>query len=178
VRATRSYLDSSADLSPCGAYRYLLRRTWAEDRASVLWVMVNPSTADGTADDRTIGRCVGFSRAWGFGGIAVVNLFALRSPAVEDLLTHPAPVGPGNDAAIAGQAAAAGLVIAGWGSKGGKLGRLIAARALAVRQVFEAAGRAVHCLRLGGDGHPAHPLMLPSDLRPQPLWPAAGPLHV
>ncbi len=45
----------------------------------VVWVMLNPSTADHVHDDPTIRRCMGFARAWGYGGIAVVNLYAWRA---------------------------------------------------------------------------------------------------
>jgi hypothetical protein len=42
------------------------------------WMMLNPSTADGTDDDATIRKCMKFARAWGYGGILVVNLLAWR----------------------------------------------------------------------------------------------------
>jgi len=51
-----------------------------EGSRDVTWIMLNPSTADDQVDDPTIRRCIGFSRAWGFGAMNVVNLFALRSP--------------------------------------------------------------------------------------------------
>jgi hypothetical protein len=59
--------------------------------------MLNPSTADERRDDPTIRRCIGFSRARGFGGKTVVNLFALRTPEPRDLREHADPIGPDND---------------------------------------------------------------------------------
>jgi len=168
------YLVSSADISPCEKYRYELRRVWDPDKKPVLWVMVNPSTADAWDDDPTITRCVGFTRAWGFGGIVVCNLFALRATDPRSLRGHPDPRGPRNDSVLLKHAADAGLTIAGWGSKGGPLGRLIAERAAQVRQVFAAAGRPMHCLTLCRDGQPSHPLMLPAKLTPVPLPPLNG----
>jgi len=63
-----------------GDYRYHLWRTWDETRPRLLWVMLNPSTADGETDDPTVRRCIGFSKGWGYGSIEIVNLFAYRPP--------------------------------------------------------------------------------------------------
>jgi len=49
--------------------------------------MLNPSTADETDDDRTIGRCVAFAQTWGAGGIVVCNLLL----ALERKITSPTP---------------------------------------------------------------------------------------
>lgn len=62
-----------------GAYRYRLWRCWQPTLGSVLWIMLNPSTATEAEDDPTIRRCVSFADTWGFGGIDVVNLFAYRA---------------------------------------------------------------------------------------------------
>ena len=78
--------------------------------------MLNPSTADAERDDPTIRRCIGFSRAWGFGGAEMVNLFALRSTDPGRLREAADPVGPGNVAHIADAARGATQVIAAWGA--------------------------------------------------------------
>jgi hypothetical protein len=44
----------------------------------LVFVMLNPSTADASKDDATIRRCIGFAKQLKFGGIKVVNLFAFR----------------------------------------------------------------------------------------------------
>ncbi len=60
-------------------YRWWLKRVW---RAGpfVCWVMLNPSTADERADDPTMRRVMHFSRAWGYGGCVVVNLYPFVTP--------------------------------------------------------------------------------------------------
>ena len=63
-----------------GPYRYLLWREWNAKLPRLLWILLNPSTADERVDDPTLRRVLGFSRSYGFGGLEVVNLFALRSP--------------------------------------------------------------------------------------------------
>ena len=67
----------SAVLSPCGTYRYRLDRSWNKDVcAPMVWVMLNPSTADADEDDSTLRRVTAFSKKAGCGGLVVVNLFA------------------------------------------------------------------------------------------------------
>jgi hypothetical protein len=75
----------NALLSACGYYRYWLSREWDDSLPIVTFIMMNPSTADAFNDDATIRKCVGFAKAWGFGRIRVVNLFALRSREPLDL---------------------------------------------------------------------------------------------
>ena len=68
-----------ARLSGCGQYRWTLTRTWRAG-PHACWVMLNPSTADHREDDPTIRRCIHFTRAWGYGGFVVVNLYPFRTP--------------------------------------------------------------------------------------------------
>lgn len=90
----------TAVVSECGRYRYLLTRRW-DDRAPVMvFVMLNPSTADDVDDDPTIRRCVGYAQREGCGGLVVVNLFAWRSTDPWELVKAADPVGPENDAYI------------------------------------------------------------------------------
>jgi hypothetical protein len=89
-------MTATAVLSDCGTYRYRLGRRWAEGPVDV-WIMLNPSTADATVDDRTIRRCMEFSRRWGAGALVVGNLFALRATDPAELVRHPDPIGPDND---------------------------------------------------------------------------------
>ncbi|MES2137565.1 MAG: DUF1643 domain-containing protein [Pseudomonadota bacterium] len=68
--------------------------------AVVAFVMLNPSTADAVQDDPTIRRCIGFAKAWGKGGIVVINLFAFRATNPKDMLAaaDPADVAVTDDA--------------------------------------------------------------------------------
>jgi hypothetical protein len=143
-----------------GPYRYLLWRRW-DDAATLLFVMLNPSMADARRDDPTIRRCLGFARAWGFGGVEVVNLFAWRATAPRDLLRARDPIGPDNDRVIAAAAGRAQAVIAAWGNHGEHRDR--------DRQVAEllasAAAAAPRCLGATGRGAPRHPLYVRSTVR-------------
>jgi hypothetical protein len=151
-----------------GRYRYRLRRQWRQPPGRpVLFVLLNPSTADAVRDDATIRRCLGFARAWGYGALEAVNLFALRTTDPALLRRAGDPVGPENDAHIAAAVAAADLVVAGWGAHGAYRARDQEVIALILRQ------QALWHLGLTRDGRPRHPLYLPRDMRPQP-WRIPG----
>lgn len=157
----------TATLSPDGRYRYALGRRWADSGRRVLFVMLNPSTADATSDDPTIGRCVGFARAWGRDGLIVVNLYAYRAtdPAALAGLGSVA-VGPENDRYLRAYASTADLVVAAWGASlpadGGD------ARAEHVLGILRDYAD-VHHLGLTKAGRPRHPLYLRGDTTPT-LW--------
>ena len=158
----------SAVLSPCRTWRYALRRTWDDTRDAAVFIMLNPSTADGVTDDATIRRCVRFATTWRLGGILVVNLFGLRSRDPKVLPQHPDPVGPDNDPVLtAVVTAGAGPVVAAWGATA------FAARAGRDRTVLNLLGGhgiPVACLGTTGGGHPRHPLFVRAvtPLRPYP----------
>ncbi len=153
---------ASALFSPCGSYRYRLTRIENSALRSVLWVMLNPSTADATIDDPTIRRCRGFARSWGYGGIEVVNLFALRATDPTQLSRHPAPIGPDNDAHLLAAATGetVGLVVCAWGSHG-----RFAQRDKAVLRLLQPRC-SLHVLGWTAAGQPRHPLYIPGNVRP------------
>ena len=74
------FIKQSACLSKDEVYRYTLERTWNDEQERVLFIMLNPSKANANTGDQTITRCIKFADNWGYGGIVVGNLFALRSP--------------------------------------------------------------------------------------------------
>lgn len=157
-------MTSGATISDCGTYRYRLWRHWNAD-PSVLFIMLNPSTASATEDDATIRRCVGFARSWGAGGIEVVNLFALRATNPDELRHHEDPIGPVNNEAIFDAIARTSIVVGAWGTRGAFKGR-----DLVVHEMVLAAGRELFALRRTRDGFPEHPLRLPKHLEPVPYW--------
>ena len=157
---------AGAVLSDCGRYRYRLFRSWGQSKRRVLWVMLNPSTADHQKDDPTIRKCVAFSKAWGYSSLEVVNLYGIRSTDPSILGIDGNAIGDENDGAVR-QALAnedVELVVCAWGTKNPR-----PERAPAVLQLIEASGRVPMCLHVTKGGHPGHPLYLRSTLRPIPL---------
>jgi hypothetical protein len=137
------------------AYRYTLTRNWG-DGGRLLWVMLNPSTADETQDDPTIRRCVGFSKAGGYGCLMVVNLFAARATNPADLAAIADPVGIDNDAVILDAIRQSTAIVFAWGAHNTK------GRAFKVATMCRREGREPLCLGKTKDGHPRHPLYVPA----------------
>jgi hypothetical protein len=118
---------------------------------------LNPSTADETVDDPTIGRCIDFARSWGYGGLCMANLFSYRATKPAVMLNAEEPVGLENDAWLLRQSKKAGVVVAAWGNHGSHRGRSKEATALIPN---------LHYLKLNATGEPRHPLYLKRDLKP------------
>jgi hypothetical protein len=153
-------VESSAELSRCGRYRYALRRTWDATLPKVLFIGLNPSTADATSDDNTSRVCIGYARRWGFGGLLLGNLFAWRSTDPAALRAVPDPVGPRNDLHLRALQEEAALVVCAWSDAGALLDRDRAVLAWL---------RAPHCLTRLKSGRPGHPLYKRAELQPVPL---------
>lgn len=156
-----TYTSQGATFSePDRVYRYLLWREWDPARPRVLFVMLNPSTADETVLDPTLRRCLGFAQRWGFGSFTIANLFALRSTDPKRLREVEDPVGPLNDGYLSAAAMTAGRVVAAWGAHGGLYHRADAVTRM-LRPCVD-----LMALRLTSAGDPGHPLYLPAALEP------------
>ena len=74
-----------AIISECGLYRYELHRTWDKKKGKVLFIMLNPSTADAVNDDTTTIRCINYAKRWGFGSMMIGNIYPFRAKRPKDL---------------------------------------------------------------------------------------------
>jgi hypothetical protein len=154
---------SEACYSDCEAYRYSLTRTWCPEAPRMVFLMLNPSTADAFRNDPTVERCERRARSQGFGALRVVNLFAWRATDPAALKRAAAPIGPENDAAISDAAQWGNLLLAAWGVHGAQMGR-----GPAVVASLRARGFALHHLGCTKEGHP---LYVPYAVAPHP-WDA------
>ena len=162
-------MNGHAVISPCGKYRYVLTRqiqtTLPLPGEPILFVMLNPSTADASIDDPTIRRCMGFARAWGRNGICVANLFAIRSTDPAGIAAASDPVGPENNAWLQRLASQCKDVVCAWGSH-----KQAAHRQRYVRDIMLDAGAQIWCLGTTKDGSPRHPLYVPNSQQLE-RWP-------
>ena len=152
-------MQRSAEISACKRYRYALRRTWDVSRPAVLFIGLNPSTADATTEDNTSRVCINYARRWGYGGLLIGNLFAYRSTDPERLYACRDPVGRDNDAWLRRLQEESALVVCAWTRYGGYRDR---------DQTVLGFLRRPHCLVRLESGYPGHPLYKRCDLRPLP----------
>jgi hypothetical protein len=144
-------------------YRWQFERRWSEGR-TITWVGLNPGIgATDNAQRPTLRRMVTVSRASGYGGLIVVNLFGLRTRDPKDLRTARDPIGEANDDAIAfaTSASVSDMTVACWGHYGGLHDRA----QYVMDKVIEGD---VYCLGITKGGEPRHPLYVPSDVKLMP----------
>lgn len=150
-------IQRSADFSPCGTYRYTLKRTWDDSLPSLLCVLLNPSTADAEHDDPTNTKVMRWAMRNGYGRLTFCNLFAYRSPYPEFMKRYPEPIGPANNSVIARELRLHDMVVAGWGNDGDHMGR---------DRVVISMWRIWHCFRINDATlQPMHPLYMPGDTK-------------
>lgn len=166
------FASSGAEFSACRRWRYHLWREWGNKKRRCIILGLNPSTATELLDDATIRRCIGYSKAWGFGAYDMLNLFAWRSTDPTELLklSDTNRVGPDNDEVIRRVVRGASRVVLAWGSHK-KLGAIVAERAEHVRRIVLATcpRDIVGQFGTNADGQPKHPLYLPKSAEFQAL---------
>lgn len=146
----------TAVISECGRYRYALERHIGGGCGNVLFVMLNPSTADASKDDPTIRRCKGFARRWGYSGLLVANLYAWRATDPDELAKAEDPVGPEWAYHVCSLAKRSGCIVAAWGSHASLH------RQETVRDFLRQYNR-VQCLGRTKNYSPKHPLYVKAD---------------
>jgi hypothetical protein len=165
---TKGNASAGAIFSDCDRYRYRLWRVWDASLPRLCFVMLNPSRATHEILDPTVTRCQKRAQSLGYGGLEVVNIFALRSTDPKALYEVDDPVGKENITQILRSVNACAIAICAWGTHGNHLdmGQIIKVYLGGVAQ------EKTHYLKLNADGSPAHPLYLPYSLKPV-LWDVA-----
>ena len=83
--------EAWACASQCRTYRYRLVRVWDSHKPRLGVVGHSWATTNEWRSDFTVRRCIGFARAWGYGGVDVGNLFGLQAADPRKLATLPSP---------------------------------------------------------------------------------------
>ncbi|HAL86211.1 MAG TPA: hypothetical protein DCM31_04640 [Deferribacteraceae bacterium] len=150
---------AGAIFSQCRKYRYVLWRNWGVEKKRVVFIGLNPSTADEKIDDPTVRRCITYAKNWGFSGMFMLNIFAFRSTNPKLMKAEPDPVGVDNDFWLEKICSTpeAQLVIAKWGNHG-----VHNKRSEAIKRLLPQ----LSCLGVTNAGEPKHILYLPYGLEP------------
>jgi hypothetical protein len=149
---------NGALFSECGKHRYRLWRIWDDSKPKVMFIGLNPSTANASTDDATIRTVKGFAKRWGFGGVYMLNLFPFITPYPNELqLTGM----DDNDRHLIECSQICSTVVFAWGSF-----PVARDRAAQVSSMFENP----MALKVNANGTPHHPLYLPltTELVPFP----------
>lgn len=155
-------VNGDARFSDCGRYRQLMRR-WVGDgfpQRYVLFIGMNPSTADATANDPTCAREWTFANREGYSGMVKANVGDYRATDPKMLLAPGVvAVSEQNLPTIRAAAAAASLVI----MCHGKLNKALAPAGKALVDALTDDGIPLWCFGTNADGSPKHPLYLRAD---------------
>ncbi|KWR72583.1 hypothetical protein RN04_07095 [Arthrobacter sp. W1] len=152
-------LERWAEISEDALYRYALGRRWDVSLPECVFIMLNPSTADGSQDDPTIRRCIRFAQDFGCGSLLVGNLYAFRATDPKELFQATEPIGgEANDSVLADLMMRGEHVIAAWGNHG---------KDARVQQVAGLPGaERLKALGTTKSGAPRHPLYVPASAAP------------
>ena len=150
-------IKKSAVFSTCKTYRYSLTRKWDLNQKLILFIGLNPSTADENDDDPTIKRGMHYAYKWGYGGLIMANLFAFRATLPSDLKKANRPTGVDNNKFIIEHQKESAIVVVAWGNDGALYNR--------DKEVLELITSPM-CLKVNKSGQPAHPLYQKKDLSP------------
>ena len=160
--------ETGAIFSADRRYRYRLTRRIDGGKGTVMFVMLNPSKADESRDDPTIGRCTGFAKLWGYGLLYAVNLSPVVATRPTDLsasLPEPKSVFLRNFDAVENTAAMSDLIVLAYGNHVSRFRRpgRWRRRDSDIIVSLLSARRKLHCLGRTAKGHPRHPGRLPYD---------------
>ena len=160
-------VNGDATFSPDGRYRQLMRRWLGPEfpERYVLFIGMNPSTADASVNDPTCAREWTFSQREGFDAMVKANVGDYRATDPKMLLAPGVEASsPDNLPAIRKAAAGAGLVVLCHG----KLNKALAPAGKALIEALRRDGVPLWCFGTNADGSPKHPLYLRGDtpLRP------------
>jgi len=150
-------MKKSAIISECNQYRYELRRVWDDSKPWVLFICLNPSTADHENEDQTSTVCINYAKRWGYGGLVIANLFAYRSTDKSVLYSVTDPVGSENDAHLKRLSAEAVETVCAWTDDGAFLDRDKIVLPMLTNP---------KCLAKLKSGRPGHPLYKKAELKP------------
>ena len=77
--------ENGAKFSDCRKYRFVLWRIWDYSLETIMFIGLNPSTANEVKQDNTINRIKGLTKDLGYGGFYMLNLFTFITAYPKEL---------------------------------------------------------------------------------------------
>ena len=141
--------ESGALFSDDRQHRYRLWRIWDKTKPIVMFVGLNPSTANEVDNDPTI-RCVrNICKQWGYGGFYMMNLYSVIASNPKYLESTKDPVRD-NDHHLEMVSRICKDVVFAWGNFKQSVGRSAVLETMFYNKAF--------CIMQHEKGYPVHPL--------------------
>jgi len=147
--------QSGAEFSDDRKYRYVLWRIWEPEKPLVMFIGLNPSTANEFINDPTIRRCILIAKSNGYGGFYMMNCWAYISTDPDHLEMNPAFEELNNNKLTAIANKCQDVVFA-WGS-------FVIVRETGRDRELSAMFPRAKALKINQNGSPKHPLYCKSD---------------
>ena len=154
-------MENDCVFSQDRVYRYVLKHSWRDIfddvEKSIVWIALNPSTADESQLDPTLTRIRNFSNQFGYNCFYMLNIFAFRSTDPKNMLNCKQPIGKDNDYWIKQICNKTDKIVCCWGNIGKHLNRSDQVRLLLKNHPL-------FYLDMSKENQPKHPLYLSSKL--------------
>ena len=148
------FIETGARFNKNRTHRYALWRVWDTNAPKVMFIGLNPSTADENKEDPTLKRVIQFSKDWGFGGVFMCNLFSFITPYPEELQIDTGI--SENKRWLKYYSKKTTEIVCAWGAHKAAPNR--------AKMVYRFMRKAT-ALQLNNDGSPRHPLYVKSDVK-------------
>ncbi len=155
------------------SYRWILKRELLSGNKSVVFIGLNPSSANSFNNDMTLRRIINFCSKWDYKNIYIINLFGLISKSPVQLSKSNDPIGGNNDLITLkslkfwSEDSNCDLWL-GWGDKGQFKGRdqkviKLIKKFSNIKSSGNYLSKSALCLGLSKKGNPRHPLYMPNS---------------
>jgi len=150
-----SEIIGAAHFSEDGKHRFYLTRVWDAFKDTVLFIGLNPSTANERNDDPTIKSCIRLTKNLGYGGFTMCNLFTYITASPKVLMQNSDDANrPMSFITMSDSIAATQKQICAWGNF-----KIADGRAKVVFNMI----KNPYCFGINKSGTPKHPLYLKSN---------------
>ncbi len=86
MKSKLNYIHAFATFSEDKKHRFVLHRLWDKEKPCAMVIGLNPSNANESDDDPTIGFVTRVLNFNGYGGLFMVNLYTMITPHPEELI--------------------------------------------------------------------------------------------